>query len=85
MAKPAPPVATDDAEIAQKSDAWTDLGLTLPIFVAYHLGVVFLNHEVAPSRIASEPSAARKRAHEGERRWNDTSDWMFMPPARRLR
>jgi len=24
------------------SSAWTDLGLTLPIFVAYHLGVVFL-------------------------------------------
>jgi hypothetical protein len=25
-----------------KSSAWTDLGLTLPIFVIYHLGVMFL-------------------------------------------
>lgn len=25
-----------------KSSAWTDLGLTLPIFVVYHLGVMFL-------------------------------------------
>jgi hypothetical protein len=25
-----------------KSGPWTDLGLTLPIFVAYHLGVIFL-------------------------------------------
>lgn len=28
--------------IAAPSSAWTDLGLTLPIFVLYHLGVVFL-------------------------------------------
>ena len=27
---------------ASKSDAWSDLALTLPIFVGYHLGVVFL-------------------------------------------
>jgi membrane protease YdiL (CAAX protease family) len=27
---------------AQPSDAWSDLALTLPLFVAYHLGVVFL-------------------------------------------
>jgi hypothetical protein len=27
---------------ASRSDAWTDLALTLPIVVAYHLGVVFL-------------------------------------------
>lgn len=25
-----------------KENAWTDLGLTLPIFIGYHLGVVFL-------------------------------------------
>lgn len=30
------------AEVAQPSDAWSDLALTLPLFVAYHLGVVFL-------------------------------------------
>jgi hypothetical protein len=28
--------------VAAKSDAWSDLALTLPIFVIYHLGVVFL-------------------------------------------
>jgi hypothetical protein len=30
------------APVAQPSDAWSDLALTLPLFVAYHLGVVFL-------------------------------------------
>ncbi|MEP7120801.1 MAG: CPBP family glutamic-type intramembrane protease [Byssovorax sp.] len=54
MAKPAPPVAKDDAEIASKSDAWTDLGLTLPIFVAYHLGVVFLPVRNAADLVTSE-------------------------------
>ena len=53
MAKPAAPVA-DDAQIAQKSDAWTDLGLTLPIFVAYHLGVVFLPVRNAADLVTSE-------------------------------
>jgi hypothetical protein len=28
--------------VPAKSSAWTDLGLTLPIFVVYHLGVMFL-------------------------------------------
>jgi hypothetical protein len=28
--------------VLAKSSAWTDLGLTLPIFVGYHLGVMFL-------------------------------------------
>lgn len=32
-----------------KSDPWVDLGLTLPIFLGYHLGVVFL-----PSRNAAD-------------------------------
>jgi hypothetical protein len=31
-----------DAEQSFKSGPWTDLGLTLPIFVGYHLGVIFL-------------------------------------------
>lgn len=33
-----------DANVVErnKSGPWTDLGLTLPIFVAYHLGVIFL-------------------------------------------
>ena len=30
------------AELKAKPGAWVDLGLTLPIFVLYHLGVVFL-------------------------------------------
>lgn len=36
--------------VPEKSDAWTDLGLTLPIFLLYHLGVVFL-----PVRNAADP------------------------------
>lgn len=43
--------------VAKKSDAWTDLGLTLPIFVAYHLGVAFL-----PVRNAADPVTAELRA-----------------------
>ncbi len=54
MAKPAAAGANDDAQIAQKSDAWTDLGLTLPIFVAYHLGVVFLPVRNAADLVTSE-------------------------------
>ncbi len=53
MAKPAEP----QAEIAKKSDAWTDLALTLPIFVAYHLGVAFL-----PVRNAADPVTQELRA-----------------------
>lgn len=41
----------------KKSDAWTDLGLTLPIFVAYHLGVAFL-----PVRNAADPVTAELRS-----------------------
>lgn len=36
-----PPEAPTALE-ATASGPWTDLGLTLPVFVAYHLGVVFL-------------------------------------------
>jgi hypothetical protein len=32
-----------DQKLADKPGAWVDLALTLPIFVAYHIGVVFLN------------------------------------------
>lgn len=46
-----------EALVAKKSDAWTDLGLTLPIFVAYHLGVAFL-----PVRNAADPVTAELRA-----------------------
>lgn len=41
----------------KKSDAWTDLALTLPIFVAYHLGVAFL-----PVRNAADPVTAELRS-----------------------
>jgi hypothetical protein len=35
-------VAVEQVSAPTKSDPWSDLALTLPIFVAYHLGVVFL-------------------------------------------
>jgi hypothetical protein len=38
MAPPAKP----SAHLADKPGAWVDLGLTLPVFLAYHIGVVFL-------------------------------------------
>ncbi len=31
-----------EPEVASKSDPWSDLALTLPLFLGYHLGVVFL-------------------------------------------
>jgi hypothetical protein len=37
-----PPSPTADALKKTASTPWTDLGLTLPIFVIYHLGVVWL-------------------------------------------
>lgn len=39
------------------SDPWTDLGLTLPVFLAYHLGVAFL-----PVRNAADPVTHELRA-----------------------
>ena len=46
-----PPDPKDPASaVPEKSDAWTDLGLTLPIFLLYHFGVVFL-----PVRNAADP------------------------------
>jgi membrane protease YdiL (CAAX protease family) len=37
-----------------KSDPWTDLALTLPIFVVYHLGVIFLPFRNAADVVTSE-------------------------------
>jgi len=34
--------APPEQEVAPRSDPWSDLALTLPLFLAYHLGVVFL-------------------------------------------
>lgn len=50
-------VAPGEEAPLRKSDAWTDLGLTLPIFVLYHLGVVFL-----PIRNAADPVTGELRA-----------------------
>lgn len=43
--------------LGRRSDPWTDLALTLPIFVVYHLGVIFL-----PVRNAADPVTAELRA-----------------------
>ena len=37
------PDATSREQLAEKPGPWVDLGLTLPVFLIYHLGVVFLN------------------------------------------
>jgi hypothetical protein len=44
-------------EGARRGNAWTDLGLTLPIFVLYHLGVALL-----PIRNAADPVTAELKA-----------------------
>ncbi|UQA61319.1 type II CAAX prenyl endopeptidase Rce1 family protein [Polyangium aurulentum] len=49
--------ANEQDKVPAKSDAWTDLGLTLPIFLLYHLGVVFL-----PVRNAADPVTAELAA-----------------------
>ncbi len=46
--------ADESASASAKSDAWTDLGLTLPIFLVYHLGVVFLPMQNAADLVTSE-------------------------------
>ena len=33
----------EEAKLAEKPGAWVNLALTLPLFVAYHVGVIFLN------------------------------------------
>jgi hypothetical protein len=43
--------------LAKRSDPWTDLALTLPIFVVYHLGVALL-----PIRNAADPVTAELKA-----------------------
>ena len=51
----------EDQKLAHKSDAWTDLALTLPIFLVYQLGVVFL-----PVRNAADPVTRELRALANE-------------------
>lgn len=45
---------TQVPEAASRSDAWSDLALTLPLFVAYHLGVVFLPVQNAADVVTRE-------------------------------
>lgn len=52
---PQPPNAPELSP-ARRSDPWTDLALTLPIFVVYHLGVIFL-----PVRNAADPVTSELR------------------------
>ena len=40
--------------VSGRSDPWTDLGLTLPIFVGYHLGVVLLDRINAADFVTSQ-------------------------------
>ncbi len=47
----------DDESLPPRSDPWADLGLTLPIFVLYHLGVAFL-----PVRNAADPVTLELKA-----------------------
>ncbi len=42
MAETGVSAAASTGRLADKPGAWVDLGLTLPIFLAYHVGVVFL-------------------------------------------
>lgn len=56
-ATPIPQEPTASAALARRSDPWTDLALTLPIFVVYHLGVIFL-----PVRNAADPVTSELRA-----------------------
>jgi len=52
----------EEAKVPDKSDAWTDLGLTLPIFLLYHLGVVFLPVRNAADPVTTELSALAKNS-----------------------
>ena len=50
--RPAPRAAP--RELTQKAGAWVDLGLTLPLFLGYHLGVVFLDVRNASDLVTGE-------------------------------
>lgn len=54
--------AKETPNVPDKSDAWTDLGLTLPIFLLYHLGVVFLPVRNAADPVTAELSALAKNS-----------------------
>src|SRR5262245_27808079 len=56
-ATPVPQDPSASPSLGRRSDPWTDLALTLPIFVIYHLGVIFL-----PVRNAADPVTSELRA-----------------------
>jgi hypothetical protein len=55
--------ATGAGKLSDKPGPWIDLGLTLPIFVVYHLGVVFLRVQNATDIV----TAPLMRLSEGNR------------------
>jgi membrane protease YdiL (CAAX protease family) len=65
MATEAAPEQPAQPQAARRSDPWTDLALTLPIFVVYHLGVVFLDVRNAADPVTSELRALAKHSMPG--------------------
>lgn len=57
MAEPEKKPEAKPGFFAKASDAWSDLVLTLPIFIVYHLGVVFLPVRNAADVVTSELTA----------------------------
>src|ERR1051325_1517291 len=51
-----------DQALAKRGDARTDLALTLPIFVVYHLGVIFLPIRNAADPVTSELKSLAKHS-----------------------
>lgn len=51
---PVPQDPSASPSLGRRSDPWTDLALTLPIFVIYHLGVIFLPVRNAADMVTSE-------------------------------
>ncbi len=45
---------SETSRLGDKPGAWVDLGLTLPVFLVYHLGVVFLNVRNAADMVTGE-------------------------------
>lgn len=58
----ADPAAAEDTGLLPRSDALTDLGLTLPIFVLYHLGVVLLPVRNAADMVTGELRALARHS-----------------------
>ncbi|MFO0763160.1 MAG: hypothetical protein U0359_42375, partial [Byssovorax sp.] len=62
--KRAPPATPgqEEPDLAQKSDALTDLALTLPIFLVYHLGVALLPIRNAADWVTAELKTLAKHS-----------------------